>query len=55
MLTPLLGKKESLWCYNNAVCQNPATFADPNLTMEQIKLTEKEKKFIDEILKREKE
>lgn len=28
---------------------------DPNLTMEQIKLTEKEKKFIDEILKREKE
>lgn len=29
--------------------------ADPNLTMDQIKLTEKEKKFIDEILKREKE
>lgn len=28
---------------------------DPNLTMEQIKLTEKEKKFIDELLKREKE
>jgi len=28
---------------------------DPNLTMEQIKLTEKEKKFIDEIIKREKE
>lgn len=28
---------------------------DPNLTMEQIKLTEKEKKFIDEIVKREKE
>ena len=28
---------------------------DPNLTIEQIKLTEKEKKFIDEILKREKE
>lgn len=28
---------------------------DPNLTMEQIILTEKEKKFIDEILKREKE
>lgn len=28
---------------------------DPNLTMEQIKLTEREKKFIDEILKREKE
>ena len=28
---------------------------NPNLTMEQIKLTEKEKKFIDEILKREKE
>jgi len=29
--------------------------ADPNLTMEQIKLTEKEKKFIAEILRREKE
>lgn len=28
---------------------------DPNLTMEQIVLTEKEKKFLDEILKREKE
>jgi hypothetical protein len=28
---------------------------DPNLTMEQIKLTEKEKKFINDILKREKE
>lgn len=28
---------------------------DPNLTIEQIKLTEKEKKFINEILKREKE
>lgn len=28
---------------------------DPNLTMEQIKLTEKEKKFIDEILRLEKE
>lgn len=28
---------------------------DPNLTMEQVKLTEKEKKFIDEILKQEKE
>ena len=28
---------------------------DPNLTMEQIKLTDKEKKFIGEILKREKE
>lgn len=28
---------------------------DPNLTMEQIKLTKEERKFIDEILKREKE